>query len=159
MVFSSIINLFRLIGMHWHRHIDTRGTPYLILQDLAGAGGLLWMGSTHLRMLVPRGELWWYTYTGGSGQHTQCIKYFNYIYLSSPDHRWHGGWRRTKENHYPEIRCWGGRPETRCWGGRVSQDFFENQFSSDYRKFGVCGPDVSCWIFNKTIPWKKPGLT
>ena len=46
--------------MHWHRHIDTRGTPYLILQDLAGAGGLRWMGSTHLRMLVPRGKLWWY---------------------------------------------------------------------------------------------------
>ena len=45
MVFSSIINLFRLIGMHWHRHIDTRRTPYLILQDLAGAG-LLRMGST-----------------------------------------------------------------------------------------------------------------
>ena len=124
MVFSSIINLFRLIRMHWHQHIDTRGTPYLILQDLAGAGGLLWMGSTHLRMLVPRGKLWWYTYTGGSGQHTPCIKYFNYIYLPSPDHRWHRGWRRTKENHHSEIQCWGGATRNPMLGGGESLRIF-----------------------------------
>ena len=34
MVFSSIINPFELVWMHWHRYIDTRGTPYPISRDL-----------------------------------------------------------------------------------------------------------------------------
>ena len=66
MVFSSIINLFRLIWMHWHRHIDTRGTPYTISSDL-WLELVCWDGIHAPRMLVLRwkpGVVLIYTHRG-----------------------------------------------------------------------------------------------
>ena len=143
--------------MHWHRHIDTRGTPYTISSDL-WLELVCWDGIHAPRMLVLRwkpGVVLIYTHRGVYPVGAMHKIPYLHLFTKSRTPMTCGMTYNQRKWLFTMVRnpmLGGGR--IRCWGGQSSMTHFgtfENLFSWNGELLGIYGLGVSCWIFNKTI--------